>query len=124
MVAYRARVEPIIQRVQAELVHVGLNGVVARDHRLTDDLNNAVACLLCCNYGVAIFDRAERGQRHNPNVVYELGMMQLLKRRCVILKHRDLPVMPTDLLTHLYEDYATVDQAAEKLRQWWAKVSS
>jgi hypothetical protein len=123
MVAYRPHLAKLIQRVKSELLKLGLNGIVARDHRITDDLNNPVACLLCCNYGLAIFDKAEAKQTHNPNVVYELGMMQLLKRRCVILKHRKLKAMPTDLLSRLYEDYETVDEAAEKLRTWWQSIA-
>jgi len=87
-------------------------------------LNNPVACLLCCSYGVAIFDRAETAQMHNPNVVYELGMMQLLNRRCVILKHHRLKQMPTDLLGKLYESYANQGEAVRKLGQWWDRTNS
>ena len=71
---------PLIRRVKQELIDLDLNPVIARDHNLTDDLNNPIACLLCCSFGVAIFGRAEATQMHNPNVVYELGMMHLLKR--------------------------------------------
>ena len=123
MVAYRSHLNPLIKRVKADLVRLGLNGIVARDHRITDDLNNPIACLLCCSYGVAIFDKAEATQTHNPNVVYELGMMQLLKRRCVILKHKKLKAMPTDLLTRLYEDYETITEASDKVHAWWRTIS-
>lgn len=123
MVAYRSHLNPLIKRVKDDLVQLGLNGIVARDHGITDDLNNPIACLLCCNYGLAIFDKAEAKQAHNPNVVYELGMMQLLKRRCLILKHKKLKAMPTDILTRLYEDYETEAQAATKLRAWWKAIS-
>jgi len=83
--------------------------------------SNPIACLLCCSYGVAIFDRAQLTQAHNPNVVYELGMMQLLKRPCVILKHAKLRKMPTDLLSMLYEGYSSRQEAADKLGAWWAR---
>src|SRR3989440_1786706 len=62
----------------------------------SDVCSSDLACLLCCSYGVAIFDKAEATQTHNPNVVYELGMMQLLKRRCVILKHKKLKAMRSE----------------------------
>ena len=124
MVSYRKRLDALIQAVKDELVQLELNPVVARDHALTNDLYNPIACLLCCSYGVAIFDRAETAQMHNPNVVYELGMMQLLKRRCVILKHRSLKKMPTDLLSTLYEEYSSSKEAVAKLAAWWAKNSS
>jgi hypothetical protein len=124
MVSYRAKLEPLIDSVKEELVRLSLNPVLAKDHRLTNDLYNPVACLLCCSYGVAIFDRAETTQMHNPNVVYELGMMQLLKRRCVILKHAKLKRMPTDLLSMLYEDYSSQKEAVRKLGEWWTKINA
>ncbi len=121
MVSYRAKLEPLIGSVKAELVRLHLNPVLARDYSLTNDLYNPIACLLCCSYGVAIFDRAETAQTHNPNVVYELGMMQLLKRPCVILKHAKLKRMPTDLLSMLYEDYSSQKEAVRKLGEWWTR---
>lgn len=121
MVSYRANLNPLIEAVKAELVILGLNPVVAREHSLTNDLYNPIACLLCCSYGVAIFDRAQVTQTHNPNVVYELGMMQLLKRPCVILKHTSLRKMPTDLLSMLYEAYSSRQEAARRLGEWWAR---
>jgi hypothetical protein len=124
MISYRAKLEPLIDSVKKQLVRLSLNPVLAKDHSLTNDLYNPVACLLCCSYGVAIFDRAETTQMHNPNVVYELGMMQLLKRRCVILKHTKLKRMPTDLLSMLYEDYSSQKEAVQKLSDWWARSNS
>jgi hypothetical protein len=124
MVSYRAKLEPLIDSVKKELVRLSLNPVLAKDRSLTNDLYNPVACLLCCSYGVAIFDRAETTQMHNPNVVYELGMMQLLKRRCVILKHAKLKRMPTDLLSMLYEDYSSQKEAVRKLSEWWTRINA
>jgi hypothetical protein len=121
MVAYRSELVPVVARVEAELRKLDLFPVLAKDHNLTDDLYNPIACLLCCAYGVAIFGRGEAEQTHNPNVVYELGMMQLLKRPCVILKHAKLKRMPTDLLTRLYEDYSSQNEAARKLTEWWTR---
>ena len=123
MVAYRDRLGPLIRGINEKLLKLELNGIVAKDHRITDDLYNPIACLLCCNYGVAIFDKEEAKQRHNPNVIYELGMMQLLKRPCVILKHRSLKTMPTDLLSRLYEDYDSVSDVGNRLEQWWTAIS-
>ena len=123
MVSYISEMTPLVRSVEKELLRLHLNPVVAKDHNLTDDLYNPVACLLCCSYGVAIFGRAQADQTHNPNVVYELGMMQLLKRPCVILKHHSLKKMPTDLLSKLYEDYTSRAQASEKLRAWWIRIN-
>ena len=123
MVSYRVKLAPLVKRVKKALSDLRLSPIVAKEHSLTDDLYNPIACLLCCSYGVAIFDRAETTQMHNPNVVYELGMMQLLKRPCVILKHKDLKKMPSDLLSRLYEDYSSQDEAAKKICDWWARIS-
>lgn len=123
MVAYRAKLEPLIGGIKKKLEELHLNPVVARDHQLTNDLYNPIACLLCCNYGVAVFDRAETAQTHNPNVVYELSMMHFLKRPCVILKHARLRTMPTDILTMLYESYSSQKEAVHRLEDWWERIS-
>lgn len=124
MVAYRKRLAPLLREVKQGLLQLGLNPIVAKDHGLTDDLYNPIACLLACSYGVAIFDRAEVSQTHNPNVVYELGMMQILKRQCVILKHRQLKRMPSDLMSRLYEDYQSNGDAVTRIKEWWKRVSA
>jgi hypothetical protein len=123
MVAYRTRLDPLIGSIKTELKSLGLKPVLAKDHTLTDDLYNPIACLLCCRYGVAIFDRAETGQMHNPNVVYELAMMQLLKRPCLILKHSKLKSMPSDLLNKIYEKYSSKNEAVHKLGEWWTRIN-
>ena len=124
MVSYRSELASLVRRVERALINLDLNPIIARDHGITDDLNNPIACLLCCSYGVAIFDRAESRQQHNPNVVYELGMMTLLKRPCAILKHRRLRRMPTDLLTRLYEDYGSIDEAVKRVNDWWKRSNA
>jgi hypothetical protein len=121
MVSYRPELTPLVRRVKKTLIKLRLNPIVARDHPITDDLNNPIACLLCCSYGVAIFDRPHVNQQHNPNVVYELGMMTLLKRPCIILKHRRLRRMPSDILSRLYEDYDSIDDAVNQVNDWWAR---
>ena len=117
MASYRARLEPLIEGVKDKLVKLRLNPILAKDHTLTNDLYNPIACLTV----TATKNRAETAQMHNPNVVYELGMMQLLKRPCVILKHAKLRKMPTDLLNMLYEDYSNQKEAVRKLGEWWTR---
>jgi len=121
MISYKPQLRPLLKKIETTLVALGLNPIVAKDQDITDDLYNPVACLLCCSYGVAIFDRPQVSQAHNPNVVYELGMMQLLKRPCVILKRNTLTRMPTDLLSKLYESYSSIETAARQLTAWWNK---
>lgn len=123
MVRYRSHLNPLVSCVRTVLEDLGLEMIVARDHRLTDDLYNPIACLLCCSYGIAVFDRPEAAQAHNPNIVYELAMMQLLKRHCLILKHRSLRTMPSDFLHRLYEHYSGKAEAADHVRDWWNKIN-
>jgi hypothetical protein len=123
MVAYRKRLASLIAGIEEALTALGLNAIVARDHRLTDDLYNPIACLLCCRYGVAIFDRGDIQQTHNANIVYELAMMQTLKRKCVILKHDSLKSMPSDFLHKLYEPYSSKKAALQVVEQWWERVA-
>jgi len=122
MVAYRSSLEKLVSDVRQALTDLGLNPVVARDHNLTDDLYNPLACLLCCRYGVAIFDKGESKQLHNANIVYELAMMQTLKRPCMILKHRNVKTMPSDFLHKLYEPYRTTKDAVDAVKSWWERL--
>lgn len=122
MVAYRPSLKKVIADVTASLIKLDLNPIVASDHNLTDDLYNPMACLLCCQYGVAIFDRGETQQLHNANIVYELAMMQTLKRQCVILKHRAVKTMPSDFLHKLYEPYRTSKDAVKAVKKWWGRI--
>ena len=118
MFPYRPRISTLVDRIRRELRGFELNGIIAREHRLTDDLYNPLACLLCCNYGIAIFDRPEPRQMHNANIVYELGVMQLLKRKCLILKHDSINKLPSDFLQKLYEGYRTEEDALVRLQEW------
>lgn len=123
MVAYKKSLKPLLARVEESITSLGLNPVVAKDHRLTDDLYNPLACLLCCRYGIAIFDRGDPAQLHNANIVYELAMMQTLKRDCMILKHRGLTKMPSDFLHKLYEPYSTTEDAISAIERWWERIT-
>jgi len=118
MVSYRKTLTPLITGIAKVLVEFGLNAIVARHHPLTDDLYNPIACLLCCNHGIAIFSRPEARQVHNPNVAYELGVMHLLKRPLLILKHKSVKRMPSDFLQKLYVNYGSLQEAIGAVREW------
>jgi hypothetical protein len=118
MVSYRKRLVPLVAGIKSVLVNQELNPIVAKEHPITDDLYNPIACLLCCNYGIAVFDRPERAQTHNPNVAYELGVMHFLKRPLLILKHKSVKTMPSDFLHKLYENYRSIGEATEAVRNW------
>lgn len=118
MIRYRARNSQLITRIKAVLGKKGFYGILASDHNLTDDLYNPIACLLCCSKGLAIFDKPESGQVFNPNVAYELGMIHLLARDCLILKHRTLKILHADIVMKVYQEYNTVKQVEEHINSW------
>ena len=118
MIRYRRRNSALLTGIKSALARRGFYGVLASEHNLTDDLYNPLACLLCCSRGIAVFDRPEPGQVFNPNVAYELGMMHLLGRECLILKHSDLQVLHADIVMKFYHEYNTVRQAAQHVDNW------
>ncbi len=122
MIRY-ARNKKVITAIKHAIADVTIEGrpffpVLASEHKLTDDLYNPIACLLCCSLGIAVFSREKPNEKHNPNVAYELGMMHLLNRRSLILKHETLASLQTDILMKLYETYIGPASAANVVTQW------
>jgi hypothetical protein len=124
MVAYRQRTASLLKAVTNVVKQFDLNPVIAKDNELTDDLYNPIANLLCCKYGIAIFDRGDVDQKHNANVVYELAMMQMLQRPCIIVKHSDVASMPSDFLHKLYRSYTTTSEATNCISKWLQSVQN
>ena len=118
MIRYRKRNIRLIKSIKIALSNEGLFGVLASEHNLTDDLYNPVACLLCCSRGIAVFDTPEAQEIFNPNVAYELGMLHLLSRRCLILKHESLKALQTDILMKLYTPYQKATQVPTIIKEW------
>ncbi len=112
--------------IQEALRQRGLNPVWAGDLDLIDDLYNPIACLICCKYGVALFDAPEPEQQVNPSVAYELGMMHLLGRECLILKSDELSYPPTDVLQKLYKGYEedNLETIRHLVREWAEGVAA
>ena len=118
MIRYRRRTEKIITAIREALHAKGLFAVVASEHAITDDLYNPIACLLCCARGIAVFDTAERRETFNPNVAYELGMLHLLGRPCLILKHRQLKTLQTDILMKVYVPFKNAADVRGLVTDW------
>ena len=95
--------------IKNEVERAGYNCVRADEANwnITNNVYNPIAVLYCCKYGIALFDEPEEGQNYNPNVAYELGIMQYQSKRCLILKKDDLPDMPFDLIKDLRKVYNT-----------------
>jgi hypothetical protein len=123
MIRYRKQNDALITAIKDAVGESEIDGrpffpLVAAEHSLTDDLYNPIACLLSCSLGIAVFDRSEVGEVYNPNVAYELGMMHLLNRPCLLLKHRSLKSLQTDILMKLYEPYSGPVSAAALVGEW------
>jgi len=118
MIRYRERNKRLLKEIKNVLSEQGMNGILASEHNLTDDLYNPIACLLSCSKGIAVFDKADVGQKFNPNVAYELGMLHLLGRGCLILKHQSLKTLHTDILMKLYHEYKIAKAAGTEVRNW------
>lgn len=124
MIRYADQSAELLTKITARISAIGdadgrnLHPIVAKNHNITDDLYNPIACLLCCRYGVAVFDAVEKQPVFNPNVAYELGMMHLLGRECLILKSASIKAMPADILQKIYMPFSSHDEAADKVETW------
>lgn len=129
MIRYANQSSNLLEQIITKTKMIDIDGrnlhpIVAKDHKITDDLNNPVACLLCCRYGIAVFDSISGNPEFNPNVAYELGVMHFLKRQCLILKESSIKIMPADILHKLYESFSSVNEAGEKVEMWLTEVTS
>ena len=70
-----------------------------------------------------MFDKPERNEMFNPNVAYELGMLHLLGRPCLILKHSSLKALQTDILMKLYTPFEKTDEIGEIIKSWTREPS-
>ena len=75
----------------------------------TGDLwDNVCLYMLGSKYGVAVFEEIDK-REFNPNIALELGFMLALNKRCLILKDKRMPKMPTDIIGKLYKEFDTYD---------------
>jgi hypothetical protein len=59
-------------------------------------------------YGIAVFEEIDQ-RDFNPNISLELGYMYALVRRCLLLKDKRKPRLPTDTCGKIYRDFDTYD---------------
>ena len=106
--------------IKNELTNSGYNCIRADDPEwnITNNVYNPLAVLYCCKYGIALFDEPEEGANYNPNVAYELGVMQSQGKRCLILKHASLTEMPFDLVKDLYKTYTKEFEFQNIFKNW------
>jgi len=125
MMKFRATNQAMGDFIVESLERHGLRGVRAdaQDWNITGDVYNPIAVLLCCKFGIALFDEAEEGQAYSPNVAYELGMLHLQGKECLILRHSSLPPVPFDLIKNLYEEYDKDLHVRRLVTKWAARIA-
>lgn len=97
--------EELGQEIKSGLERVGLLGHFAKDKMLSDDLwENISIYMLGCKYGIAVFEGVDETE-FNPNVSLELGFMFASGKRCLVLKDRRMPSLPTDICGRIYRDF-------------------
>lgn len=97
----------ITQVLRQQMVQYGLNLTRADDKEYADDLwDNVCLYMLGSKYGVAVFEEIDE-REFNPSVALELGFMLAQNKRCLILKDRRMPKMPTDIVGKLYKEFDT-----------------
>ena len=107
MMRYRSaiqfqQIEDAIRRVFSEF---GLTALFAKDRALVEDLwENIQLYMRFSRYGVAVFEEIDE-REFNPNISLELGYMYAHNRRCLLLKDRRMPRMPTDICGRIYRDF-------------------
>ena len=113
-----------LKQVHAAIVKVlearNMKALRADDRECTDDLwDNIEVYLTGCQYGIAIYEDIDQ-RDFNPNVAIELGYMLGHHKRCLILKEKRLPRIPSDLVGKLYKQWdafnieATVTEAVSR----------
>src|SRR3989337_2743255 len=125
MIRFRKENKSLSDFIITTLSETGLNGVRADQAgwNITNNVYNPIAVLYCCKYGIAVFDKAERYQAYNPNVIYELGFMHNLGRECLILKNDTMPDAPFDLIKDLYMPYRMKKTAKMNIQVWLQNIA-
>lgn len=135
MIRYRDYNMGLREELKKIIKDKGYNLVIANEKSITDEINNVIATLICCKFGIAIFDNSEDEndniQAINPNVCYELGCMHSLKRETLILKDKNID-LHSDIISKLYEEintdstsnYENIDKIREIIDNWIIRITS
>jgi len=124
MMKFRENNKLVFEFIKKQLEDSGFICVRADqpEWNITQNVYNPLAVLYCCKYGIALFDEPEEGNVFSPNVAYELGMMHMQGKECLILRHKLLPTMPFDLIKDLHQQYAKDLELEEIVRNWVLEI--
>ena len=122
MMKYRNYNKKLSDYIIEVLKQNNLNGVRAdmRNWNITaGSIQNPLAVLYCCKYGIALFDKPDDGQDYGPNVAYELGIMHLQNKNCLILIHEDIKdKKPFDILGKMHKTYKDQLDVKDLIIEW------
>lgn len=126
MMKFRDNNRDFSEFIRSELIRNGYNCVRADDPEwnITNNVYNPMAVLYCCKYGIALFDEPEEGAKYNPNVAYELGVMQNQGKKCLILKHSSLTEVPFDLVKDIYKPYTKEYEFQKIFKNWLVSLDN
>lgn len=101
----------LIPTLRAAVASHGLTLQIASDGMAEDTLwANVVSYMWASKYAIILIDSADGVL--NSNVLIEIGGMLMTGRRCAILRDTSVPVMPSDLVGHIYKPTTLVDHDA------------
>ena len=114
----------IEEMVRKALKNKGLKPQLAKDHTFTSQLwSNVKVYMDNCRYGVAIFEDIDKND-YNPNISIELGYMFGKRKKCLILKEKTIPTLPTDIMGHIYRNFDIThirETMTEEIDHWVRK---
>lgn len=94
---------------------------LAKDRAYSDVLwENLRVYMDGCRYGLAVFEEIDE-REFNPNISLELGYMMAQHKRCLLLKERRMPRLPTDVCGFLYRDFdffSIAESITEQINDW------
>jgi hypothetical protein len=117
--------EEITRVVRGTLRRYGLHVLRADDKEYSEDLwANVCVYALGCKCGVAVFEEIDE-REFNPNIALEPGFMMAQGKRCLLLKDKRMPKLPTDVMGKLYktfDSYKIPQTIARQLRSWLVDI--
>jgi nucleoside 2-deoxyribosyltransferase len=124
-VMMRYRDDPRFRELEAlireSLAEYGLIARFAKDVAYQEEVwANIVFYMSNCSLGLAVFEEMDE-REFNPNISMELGYMLALGVRCLILKDKRMPRLPTDVCGRIYSDFDTYDllkSVKPRIAQW------
>lgn len=112
----------LYQAIQKTVEDYGYNCVRADQEEWTGLVQNSIfnplAVAYCCKYGIALFDQPEEKSNYNPNVIYELGMMQTQGKECIVLRDAMVEEIPFDLVKEIHYIYQNKEDITKHLEIW------